>query len=260
MTLDLVLPIIGSALNIPLILVLTEKRLARALPILTFYFGLSACVAIIGCLVFLRFSRYFLDFWLANLLFDSIFYPLVLMEIGKNVHRYNRNRPYPRAVVLLLFAGAFLLVWSLGSWHVAPSLSFLWKVTLRAQQANAVLEVAALLTLVWWSSLQRLRWPDAELQIASGMAVYTLVAFAVAVLHSHGFLTPAFHWLDLLTPASCVAVLAYWVFYFSFKYQVPKDLRDFEAARPLAAEERQRSSNCAFGAPTSLPDRNSARI
>jgi hypothetical protein len=78
-------------------------------------------------------------------------------------------------------------------------------------QLLAVLRGVFLLTLVWWSSLQRLRWPTRELRIVTGLGFYIVATLCVAILHTHNMGGMQYHWLDQLLVGGYLWTLSYWM-------------------------------------------------
>jgi hypothetical protein len=99
----------------------------------------------------------------------------------------------------------------MNKWNIPTQLSFMDTLYLVLMQLFAVLRVVFLLTLVWWSSLQGLRWPTRELRIVSGLGVYIMATLSVAILHSHNMGGMKFHWLDQLLVAIYLWTLSYWI-------------------------------------------------
>jgi hypothetical protein len=73
------------------------------------------------------------------------------------------------------------------------------------------LRLVFLLTLVWWTSLFKLRWHPRELRIVTGLGLYILVTFLVVVLHTHDMASMQYHWLDQLLVASYLWALCLWI-------------------------------------------------
>jgi hypothetical protein len=78
-------------------------------------------------------------------------------------------------------------------------------------QVFAVLRVAFLLALIWWSSLQGFRWPTRELRIVTGLGFCAIVSLAVVIIHGHNLVGMENHWLDQIVVASYLGALTYWV-------------------------------------------------
>jgi hypothetical protein len=114
------------------------------------------------------------------------------------------------------------LIVPLAAWTVPQYFPILYKFYVHLQQAFAVLRVAFVLALVWWSSLLGMRWSDRELRIATGFGFYSIVALAVAILHTHQAVGPLYHWLDEVAAVSYLAALAYWILAFPVREPKPR--------------------------------------
>ena len=119
--------------------------------------------------------------------------------------------PPSRAVFFLLIAAAAVHAMTLNRWKIPtewPLLNLIYMVLL---QFLATLRLVFLLTLVWWSSLLKLRWNTRELRIVTGLGLYILVTFLVVVLHAHDMSGVQYHWLDQLLVASYLWALCLWM-------------------------------------------------
>jgi len=210
-TLDTALPRAGMILQPLLLILLAKRRLLCELPVFSFYLGFGVLTIFAGEAI-LRFSpTWYLHFYLVNICGDALLGLCVLAELGRSVLRCNRRSSSKWPLALLLLVPASLLIWPLAHWTIPPHLSLTWILCFRLEQTIAILQVASLLALVWWSNLLHLRWPDRELRIASGLCSFSLVALLVAVVHTHQAIGPEYHWLDQAASASYLGVLAYWV-------------------------------------------------
>jgi hypothetical protein len=106
---------------------------------------------------------------------------------------------------------AFVLAGSLNKWTIPTQFPILDMLYLVLMQLLAVLRVVFLLTLVWWSSLQGLRWPTRELRIVTGLGFYIIATLSVAILHSHNMGGMEYHWLDQLLVGAYLWTLSYWI-------------------------------------------------
>ncbi len=100
---------------------------------------------------------------------------------------------------------------TLNRWKIPtewPLLNLIYMVLL---QFLATLRLVFLLTLVWWSSLLKLRWHQRDLRILTGLGLYILVTFLVVMLHAHNMAGAAYHWLDQLLVASYLWALCLWM-------------------------------------------------
>lgn len=215
MNLDAVLPLIGAILTAALVALLFFKRVFRIMPIFVAYLGFSVVseLAATAILVSPR-ARSSLVFWGANIVIDTLFYLCVVAEVGRNVLRYNRNGSPSSVLALALFLFAILLTSLLARWTGFYWRELGWQVYLRVTQSSAILEVAAILAIAWWGSLKKLRWPERELRMVTGMGFWAVVQFCVLIFHEHGFVGPQNHWLDFLTPFATLGVLIYWLYGF----------------------------------------------
>jgi hypothetical protein len=214
MTLDVALPLVGAVLAAPLALLLIARRVSRALPTFVAYmvytfFTCLASVWAVNCA-----PGVYLYFWAPCICVDLIFCLCVLVELGRNVLIHNRTGDSQWLIPALVFPFITLLFWSLAPWPNLPMSGWIWQLNLRALQTTAVLQMSGLFTLVTWSSWRRLRWPERELHVITGVGVWTVVQFAVLIVHTHGLFGGRYRWLDLLTPAGCVLVNVYWLHYF----------------------------------------------
>jgi hypothetical protein len=111
----------------------------------------------------------------------------------------------------LLTCLAALIAMMLNRWKIPtewPMLNLMYMVLL---QFLATLRLVFLLTLVWWSSLLKLRWHQRDLRILTGLGLYILVTFMVVVLHAHNMDGMKYHWLDQLLVASYLWALCLWM-------------------------------------------------
>jgi hypothetical protein len=121
----------------------------------------------------------------------------------------------------LLIAGlvvlACLVIWPVAGWAVPYNLTSGGAFLFRIQQTFAILRVVIFLALAGFSHLLSIGWRDRELQVATGLGVYSIVSLAATVLHTHQVVGLQYHWLDVLASASYVVVLGYWAVCFATK-------------------------------------------
>ena len=66
------------------------------------------------------------------------------------------------------------------------------------------------------SQLLSIGWRNRELQMATGLGLYSIVSLTVGILHTHQISgTQPYHLLDQAVTASYLVALAYWVFSFA---------------------------------------------
>jgi hypothetical protein len=212
----------GIGMESALLALLVWKRIFRTLPVFTLYIGWSLCIDIAGGMV-LRFlpERYF-RFYLIELIIDALFQFGILAELARSVRRHNRASSPIRTVFTPLLLLAVTLIWLMATWTAPVNSTIMGKLLVHLQQTFAILRVAFVLALVWWSSLQGLRWPDRELRIVTGVGFYSIVALAVSILHTHQAFGPLYQWLDEVVAVSYLTALAYWILSFAARESKPR--------------------------------------
>jgi hypothetical protein len=111
----------------------------------------------------------------------------------------------------LLTALAIVLAGSLNKWRFPTQLPILQLFYLVPMQLSALLRAVLPLTLVWWRSLQGLRWPARELRIVTGLGDYIFATLIAAMLHSHKMGGMQYHWLDQLLVGIYLWTLSCWI-------------------------------------------------
>lgn len=216
MTLDDALSLVSIALGSALVVAMFGKSAMRTSPFFFAYvcFDLGASAAGLAIYLDVGLSMRYWSIFLFGIAGDFLLYFFVLAELGKNLLRLNRaSQPYWQAAAGF-FAGASVLIFALSRWTVVPDRSFFSNAYVLGMRATAVLQFAGFLALISWSSLRKLRWPERELQIATGLGINVFAWFLVALLHARWTSGPAYHWLDQAGQAADLAALAYWLHFF----------------------------------------------
>lgn len=223
MSLEYLLSFVCLFLDTVLITLMVWSRAFRALPIFFSYLIWNLCSSAVGLMLARTLSPTdYLRFYLAEMTMDGLFEFAFLFELARSVRIHNHIlRPGRRSRIRILLL-AILLIVSLSSWNIPEYLPPLYKFYLHTQQAITILRVAIILSLCWWSSLQFLRWSDRELRVVTGAGLYSFVALAVSILHTHQTVGPLYRWLDELMRFSYVCALAYWIFAFSPREPEPQ--------------------------------------
>jgi hypothetical protein len=217
------LSFVSVSLEIILIALMMRSRAFRALPIFFSYLIWNLCSgAVVLMLLRILSPDDYLRFYLAEMTLDALFEFAFLAELARVVRRHNPAVPARTNLGILMILPAILLIVPLAAWTVPQYFPILYKFYVHLQQAFAVLRVAFVLALVWWSSLLGMRWSDRELRIATGFGFYSIVALAVAILHTHQAVGPLYHWLDEVAAVSYLAALAYWILAFPVREPKPR--------------------------------------
>jgi hypothetical protein len=209
-SIDLTLWLFAVLLEGAVLVVVLWRRVYRTLPVFS-CFLVWCLLSDAGMAAVEHLPNAYLSATLVNITVDALFQIAILAELGRAVVRHNRADPPNRVVLFLLTCVAALLAMLLNRWKIPmewPLLNLMYMVLL---QFLATLRLVFLLTLVWWSSLLKLRWHQRDLRILTGLGLYILVTFLVAVLHAHDMNGMQYHWLDQLLVASYLWALCLWM-------------------------------------------------
>lgn len=199
-----------------LVATMASKRAFRSSPLFFAYvcFDLAATAAGLAIYLDVGLSMRYWSIFLLGIAADFLLYFCVLAELGKNLLRINRNALPRWQLATWIFAGAAVLIFALSRWTAEPGRSWLSNMYLFGMRATAIVQFAGFLALISWSSLRKLRWPERELQIATGLGINVFAWFLVALLHAWWTSGPAYHWLDQGGQAVQLIALTYWLHFF----------------------------------------------
>ncbi len=216
--LDLTLELIGIVAEMALVALLTWRRAYTSLPFFYAYivWGVISDSAMLA--VQLHHTSNYLLIFLYEVLLDSVLQYLVLIELTRLV-----LCPFRSALPRGTLAGFSLLILAIGAaaWpFAAPSgvanISPLWTLLTHLEGAIAILRILFFLALAAGSHLLSIGWHNRELQVATGLGVYSLVSFAGLLVHSHQqAVGDTYHAVDLLIAASYFLSMLYWIFSFA---------------------------------------------
>jgi hypothetical protein len=93
------------------------------------------------------------------------------------------------------------------------------------EETFAILRVVCFLVMAGFSQLLSIGWRDRELQVATGLGIFSIVSLLVMLLHAQQqqVTTDLYYWLDLVVSISYLCTLSYWVYCFSAKEQERKE-------------------------------------
>jgi hypothetical protein len=197
---------------------LTYRRTWRILPVFCCYCAwdlLSNC----GGLAVSRYdpSAYF-QVYLAQVIIDSALQFCVLVELAWSVLRPIRaNLPrtaLPLIGILILVAGAAIWPFAVlqGLEHVTSRTGLLLTQT---EQTVSILRILFFLLLAGGSQLLSIGWRDRELQVATGLGLFSFVSLTVAVIQTHQTSTTGYMRLGRFVTVSYVCCLLYWAVCFA---------------------------------------------
>ena len=220
---DSILSVAGIAGEIAVIGLLIHRRAWKTLPLFCAY---SIWALLDDCIsyVVLHYapSAYFNTYFTSNII-ASILQFCVLVELAWSIFRpFRASLPKNTAWFLagvIALAGA--IIWPFAKnpsfAHIPAQWQTHWELLGRMMQTDSLLRVLFFLVLAGCSQLLSIGWRDRELQIATGLGVYSLIAVAIAAVQSHVGTLESYRNLDEVRVASYVGSLAYWVLSFAQK-------------------------------------------
>lgn len=220
MNLDTIVWLTGIAAEAIVVLFCLRRRMFSSAPVFSSYIVWSLLVDL--GFYFARNSlttKQFNDAYSVELILDSIFQFSVLVELGWSVLKPIRPSLPRHALIMLIGVNllAGLLMWPVASWTVPHVMNSVEHFYVHLTQSVAALRVVIFVLLAGFSRLLSIGWRNRELQIATGLGIYSLVRLTVSLLHTHASLDPSFHALEVLVVASYDVSLLYWVFAFAQK-------------------------------------------
>jgi hypothetical protein len=199
---------------------LIYRRVWRILPVFCVFCVWDLLFANIGSYAIFRFypASYFTAY-LVETIVDSVLEFGVLVELAWSVLRPVRSS-LPRGALAIV--GGLVAVLGGVIWPIAVVPGFGsfppgWHFLIHLQQTAAILRILFFLVLAGCSQLLSIGWRNRELQVATGLGIYSLAGFAVAILRTHASMASQYRHLDQFLVASGVCSLLYWVFSFAHK-------------------------------------------
>ncbi|MGD0732645.1 MAG: hypothetical protein ABR956_15390 [Terracidiphilus sp.] len=185
---------------------------------------------------------------MAQIIVDSVLEFAVLTELVWSVLRPVRSS-LPRGSLVVI--GALVVALGAAIWPFAiipgfsgasPEVHFL----VRLQQTTSILQVVFFLALAGCSQLLSIGWRDRELQVATGLGIYSLAGLAVAMLHTNPGMRPYYSQLNEVEVAASLCSLMYWVFSFAQKEAERREFTPQMQSLLLAVAGSARASRIAL--------------
>jgi hypothetical protein len=222
-SLDSALWVAGIGTEIAVVAVLIHKGLFRLFPV----FSLYLVWAVVNDSAMMAIGRmipgHYLQAFLIETSLDSVLQFCVLVELAWSVLRPLRDSLSRWAIaipaVLILAVGA--AVWPLAGTLSRPGYSAQWHLLFQLQQSFSIVRILVFLVLAGLSQLLGIGWKDRELQIATGLGLYSLVSLGAAAMHTHPASPGFYHAVDQVVMVSYLCSLFYWVASFVQK-QAPR--------------------------------------
>ena len=245
MSIDNAIWIAGTSSEVALVGLLFYRRVWRTLPVFCAF-----CIwdLLSNLVVYLfgqhmgaiRFQVYFVETGM-----DSALEFCVLVELAWAVLRPLRASLSRGALlivgVLILVAGAAIWPFAAvpGLVHATSRKGLLF---LQLQQTTSILLVLFFLLLAGGSQLLSIGWRDRELQVATGLGIYSLASLVVAVLDLHQTTASQVEHLNQIMTAGYVCCLVYWDVSFAQKEAERREFTPQMRSFLLAAAGAARST------------------
>ena len=200
------------------VLLLVRRQIWNRLPIFTVYCAWDLTVNIAAFLLFSRSNihHYFL-FYRAFTVLDSLLVFSVLVETLWSVLSPLRSH-LSHQVPFYIFAGLLLLAIAL--WPVTSGVGSAvgpFRSLVHIVQDVALLRILIFLTLAGLSHLLTIGWRDRELQVITGLGIYSVASFGAGLLRTHNNLGSQDRTINEFVVASYVCSLLYWAYGFAQK-------------------------------------------
>jgi hypothetical protein len=199
---------------------LTYRRAWRILPMFCSYCAWDLISNCGGLAVSRYYPAIYFQVYFAQVVIDSALQLCVLVELAWAVLRPIRaNLPrtaLPLIGILILVAGAAIWPFATlqGLEHATSRTGFLFA---QLQQTVSILRILFFLLLAGGSQLLSIGWRDRELQVASGLGLFSIVSLTVAVIQTHQTNTAEYVRLGRFVTIGYVCCLFYWIVSFAQK-------------------------------------------
>lgn len=195
--------------------------------------------------------------YLTQAVIDSALEFAVLVEIAWSVLRPIRNslpsRTLPMIIVLVIALGA--AVWPFSGLHLLADLTPTIRGIVHVQQTAAILRILFFLLLAGFSQLLSIGWRDRELQVVTGLGIFSLVSLLAAMMHTRETSVTQYDHLNQIVIASYLCSLAYWAFSFAQKEAARREFTPQMQSFLLAVAGAARAERSALAESTSSSHR-----
>lgn len=233
-----------------LIGLLLYRRAWRILPV---FFAYCVWDLLSNCGGYLI-SRYapsdYFHVYFAEVIIDSALQFCVLVELAWSVLKPVRSSlprtALPLIGILILVAGAAIWPFAVlqGLEHATSRTGAIFA---QLQQTVSVLRILFFLLLAGGSQLLSIGWRDRELQVATGLGLFSIVSLTVAVIQTHQTSTSDYVRLGRFATASYVCCLVYWAVSFAQKEAERRQFTPQMQKALLAVAGAARSARLEFG-------------
>ena len=195
--------------------------------------------------------------YLTQAVIESVLEFALLVEIAWSVLRPIRDslprRTLPIIIVLVVALGA--AVWPFAGLHLLADLTPTIRGIVHVQQTAAILRILFFLLLAGFSQLLSIGWRDRELQVVTGLGIFSLVSLLAAMMHTRETSVMQYGHLNQLVIASYLCSLAYWAFSFGQKEAARREFTPQMQSFLLAVAGAARAERSALAESTSSSHR-----
>ena len=188
---------------------------------------------------------YYFHVYFAQAILDSALLFCVLLELAWSILRPIRAS-LPRTALLLV--GALILVLGAVIWPFAALPGLVHSTTregllfAQLQQTTTILRVLFFLLLAGGSQLLSIGWRDRELQVATGLGLYSIASLTVAMFQTHQTTASQYGSLVRFETVSYFCCLIYWAVSFAQKEAERREFTPQMRSFLLAAAGAARST------------------
>lgn len=197
----------------------------RQFPVFSLFIAESLLSAIIMLTLYkysspnFYYKSYIVDFTITSILVFSVLVELI-WSVLKPFHALMPRFSWIIPIVLVLLAGA--LIWPIAGLSAPSHMSWLGYLLYRFQSTAAIVRILIFVVFVAFSRILAIGWKSRELQIITGLGLYSIVYLSVEAIHTHQTVGGAhfdnnYHLLDQLVVISYLASLLYWLLMFGLK-------------------------------------------
>jgi hypothetical protein len=193
-----------------------------------------------------------------QLVLDAALMLAVLVELTwgvlRPIHKSLPKRSWIAIAILVVMAGGILwpIIGATMPTHLAGENLFL----ARLQETFGALRIVVFLGMAAFSQLLGIGFRHRELQIATGLGLYSIVSLAVPVIQTHVLPTQSLYTrLDYLPAISYVAAIGYWVYSFATREAVRREFTPQMQSFLLAIAGSARTTAVSLENPSARKDR-----
>lgn len=219
MSLETTLWFSGTVAEAVLVGLLVFRRTWRSLP---FFCAYMAWTLISDCgnyVVLHYFSDSYTKIYLVETIADSALQLCLLVELAWSVLRPSRAS-LPRGARLAVAGLTFAVGAAIWPFATIPGLAAFppeLYLLVRLQQTVSIFRILLFLLLAGCSQLLSIGWRNRELQVVTGLGLYSLVSIAIAIMQTHQTMGTQYGDLNRIVAVSYFCSLLYWVVCFAQK-------------------------------------------